>query len=91
MTTTEAPSPVERAQRRAKYWTGLVWHAGAFLIINASFWILDLAIGQSGLQWAYWITALWGFALAFHALAYYVDGRQLEVRKRRQFLREQDG
>jgi hypothetical protein len=49
---------------------------GAFLIINAFFWILDLIIGQSGLQWAYWITLFWGFALAFHVLAYFVVGRR---------------
>jgi hypothetical protein len=74
---------------RAKYLTGLVWHAGAFVIINAFFWLLDLGLGQDGLQWAYWITAVWAFALAFHALAYYVDGRQLESRKTAEYVEEQ--
>lgn len=78
----------ERAQRRAKYLSGLVWHAGTFLIINAFFWYLDLT-GQSGLQWSYWITVAWGLALAFHALAYYVDGRGLEERKARQYIEEE--
>jgi hypothetical protein len=73
----------------AKYLTGLVWHAGAFVVINAFFWILDLWVGAGGLQWAFWITLFWGFALAFHALAYFVAGRQLEERKTRQYLEEE--
>lgn len=86
----DAQARVELARRRARYLTGLVWHAGTFLIVNAAFWLLDLAVGQPGAQWAYWITAVWGFALAFHALAYLVDGRQLEERKVRQYL-DEDG
>ncbi len=77
------------AQHRAKYLVGLTWHVGAFLIINASFWLMDLALGQQGVQWAYWITAMWGFALAFHLLAYLVEGRQLEQRKTRQYLEDE--
>jgi len=80
-------TPEAQARRRARYLVGLLWHAGAFLIINASFWILDLTLGQSGLQWAFWITGVWGFALAFHALAYYVDGRGVEELKYEQFLK----
>jgi hypothetical protein len=68
-------TPEEQA-RRAKYLTGLMWHIGAFLIINAFFWILDAMTGQAGIQWAYWITLFWGFALAFHVLAYLVVGRR---------------
>lgn len=78
----------QRAMRRAKYLSGLIWHAGTFVIINGFFWILDL-IGGSGLNWSLWITAVWGFALAFHALAYYVDGRGLEQRKAQEFLEEE--
>jgi hypothetical protein len=81
-------TPEERAAKRAKYLTGLMWHAGAFVIINAFFWLLD-AWGEGGINWAYIITAAWGFALAFHALAYWVDGRQVEERKARQYLREE--
>jgi 2TM domain len=66
----------EEQARRAQYLTGLMWHVGAFLIINAFFWVLDLLVGQSGIQWAYWITLFWGFALAFHVLAYLVVGRR---------------
>lgn len=76
------------ARKRARYLSGLLWHAGAFLIINVFFWILDLGVGQDGLQWAFWITAFWGFALAFHALAYYVDGRGVQERKYRKYLED---
>jgi hypothetical protein len=89
VTATKAQTSEERAERRAKYLSGLVWHAGAFIIINAFFWILDVAVGQSGLQWSFWITATWGFALAFHALAYVVDGRGLEARKTQEYLDEE--
>jgi hypothetical protein len=81
------PSPEALARRRAGYLTGLLWHAGAFLIINTCFWILDLALAGGGLDWAYWITGVWGFALAFHALAYLIDGRGIEERKFEQYLR----
>ncbi len=88
MVQTRMPSPEARARRRAKYLSGLVWHAGTFLIVNAFFWILDLA-GAGGVDWALWITATWGLALAFHALAYVVDGRDLQGRKARQYLEEE--
>ena len=78
----------ELAARRAKSFTDLAWHIGAFVILNAMVWALDLFIGQSGLQWAYWITAFWGVALAFHVLAYLIDGRQVE-RRRAERYREQ--
>jgi hypothetical protein len=43
----------ERAHKRAKASTSLLWHIGAFIIINAFFWILDLSTGAAGVQWAY--------------------------------------
>jgi hypothetical protein len=86
MTARDEPSARELAERRAKYLTGLIWHLGTFLIINLFFWLLDLLVGQDGLQWAYWITAFWGFALLFHVLAWLVDGRQLERRLAQRYL-----
>jgi hypothetical protein len=78
----------ENAERRATYLTGLLWHIGVFLIINGFFWAIDLALGEEGVQWAMWITAIWSFALAFHVLAYLIDGRQVRERKTRQYLDE---
>jgi hypothetical protein len=76
------------AQTRAKYLTGLLWHLGAFTIINAFFWILDLTLGESGIQWAFWITLFWGLGLAFHALAWAIAGRRVERRKAQQYAAE---
>lgn len=81
-------TPAGRARRRAEYLSGLLWHAGTFVIINAFFWALDLWGGR-GLQWSLWITLGWGLALAFHALAYYVDGRGLKTRKAQEYLAEE--
>jgi hypothetical protein len=78
-----------RARRRARALTDLVWHLGAFAIVNVFLWMLDLFLGQEGAQWAYWVTAAWGFALAFHVLSYLVNGRQLEERKTQQYLDEE--
>lgn len=74
------------AQRRAKYLTDLLWHVGAFSIVNAFFWLLDVFTGADGVQWAYWITLFWGFALLFHALAWMIDGRQLQRRRAEHYL-----
>ena len=41
-----------------------------------------------GVNWSFFITAAWGFALAFHALAYFIDGRQLGDRKTAEYLAE---
>lgn len=78
----------ERAQRRAGYLTGFMWHAGTFVIINAFFWILD-GLSYGGVTWSFWITLFWGFALAFHGLAYLIDGRQVEERKTQEFLEKE--
>lgn len=74
-----------RARRRAKYLAGLIWHAGTFVIINAMFWMLD-GLGAGGVNWSVWITIFWGVALAFHTLAYLVDGRDLEETKTQEYL-----
>ena len=78
----------EAARRQAKYLSGLMWHVGTFLIINTFFWVLDIWGGQ-GVNWSIWITAAWGLALAFHALAYLVDGRGLEDRKTQEYLADE--
>ena len=87
MLDTENRHPEVRARQRAKYLTGFLWHAGTFVIINAFFWLLD-GLGAGGINWSPWITLFWGLALAFHALAYWVDGRQVEDRKTREYTDE---
>ncbi len=94
MAGTETPTPettaaeTERwARERAEYLAGLVWHVGTFVIINTFLWALDV-VGGGGVDWAFWVTGAWGLALAFHGLAYLVDGRHLVERKTRQYVRE---
>jgi hypothetical protein len=84
---TENRHPEVQARQRPKYLTGLLWHAGTFVIINAFFWLLD-GLGAGGINWSPWITLFWGLALAFHGLAYWVDGRQIEDRKTREYTDE---
>ncbi|MGI9610720.1 MAG: 2TM domain-containing protein [Acidimicrobiia bacterium] len=88
MADTATRTPEARAQRRAEYLSGLLWHAGTYVIVNAFLWALDL-MGGSGVQWSLWVTLGWGLALAFHALAYFVDGRGLEERKAQEYLADE--
>jgi hypothetical protein len=78
-------TPEMRARRRAEYLAGLIWHVGTFVIINVFLWVLD-ALGAGGIDWAFWVTGMWGIGLAFHVLAYLVDGRGLEERKTQEYL-----
>ena len=84
-----AQTPEDRARRRAQYLSGLLWHAGVFVIINIFLWSLDVFMGAGGGQGSFWVTAAWGMALGFHALAYFIDGRGLEDRKTAQYLEEE--
>lgn len=84
----EEGTPRAHAEERAKYLTDVMWHVGAFVIINGMLWVLDL-IGGGGVEWAFWVTIFWGIGLSFHVLAYLVDGRQVERRKTQQYLEEE--
>ena len=86
MSPAAANTPEEQAQRRARSLTALLWHIGAFVIVNGFFWLMDYSLGTPGMQWAYWITAIWGFGLLFHILAWFIQGRDLEGRKTREYL-----
>ncbi|MCJ7711680.1 MAG: 2TM domain-containing protein [Chloroflexi bacterium] len=62
-----------------------MWHGAVFLIVNAFLWFLDLREG--GLEWAFWLTIMWGVALAFHVAWYFIGER--ESRKYRSSLDEE--
>lgn len=72
MAKTETDTAENRAQQRASDYTGVLWHVAVFAIINAFFWLLDIA-GGGGVNWAYWITIFWGIALLFHIAWYVID------------------
>ena len=42
-----------------------LFHAGAFILVNAYLWLQDIAL-DSGLDYAYQTTIAWGIGLAFH-------------------------
>ncbi|MEW9919328.1 2TM domain-containing protein [Marimonas sp. MJW-29] len=87
MPQTEKTAQLEMARRRARYLTGVLWHLGAFAIICTFFLLLDF-IGDRAINWAFWIIGAWGFALAFHVLAYLIAGSNLAERKTQQYLQE---
>jgi Na+/melibiose symporter-like transporter len=89
MAEAEETTPEARARKRAKSFTGLLWHIGTFVVINAFLWILDIVAGAPGVQWAYWITIFWGIGLAFHVLAYLIDDSGVEEHKYQKFLAEE--
>jgi hypothetical protein len=66
-------SPEIRAARRSGALTGVLWHLATFFIINAFLWFIDL--GQGGVDWAFWVSATWGIAVAFHAAWYLISER----------------
>lgn len=68
-------------QRRTHHLPGLAWHGGAFVIMNAYLLLLDMTVGQAGVQWSFRITEAWGLALTLHALVCIGELRQLEGRK----------
>ena len=72
MPKTETKTAEQRAERRSREYTGLLWHIATFAIINGFLWWLDIA-GGTGVDWAYWITTFWGIALLFHIAWYMID------------------
>ena len=85
---TEVGTAEQRAERRAKEYTDMMWHVAAFLIVNAFLWFLDIVTG-SGIDWAYWVTITWGIGVAFHVASYVIDDSGREGRKYQQFLAEE--
>lgn len=82
----DADERLAEARHRARYTTGLMWHVGAYIIINGFFFAMDLFLGAEGVQWANWIAITWAFALAAHVLAWTIDGRGTEARLVRRFM-----
>lgn len=83
------PTPEDRARARVNARSAVFWHIGAFVIINAFFWLLDWIVGSPRMEWAYWITIFWGFGLAFHVLAYLVSERGSEEKLYDRVLEEE--
>jgi hypothetical protein len=81
-------TPEERAQKRVKDFSDLMWHVAVYVIVNAFLWIMDFAQG-GGLEWAYWATIPWGIGLAFHAAAYFLDESGMRSKRYQKYLEEE--
>jgi 2TM domain len=65
--------PVRRARQRAEAIQGLYIHILVYLVINAGLFVINmLTRGDGGTWWFYWPLAIWGIALAIHAVVTYV-------------------
>ena len=85
MSSTTGLTAEERASKRAKEYTDLIWHVSVFAIIIPMLWFIDLGTG-SGIDWAYWPTIGWGLGVAFHVASYVIDDRDTQGRIYQQFL-----
>ncbi|HSG78439.1 MAG TPA: 2TM domain-containing protein [Acidimicrobiia bacterium] len=81
-------TPEERARRRMRDFSSLMWHIGTYVVVNAFLWTVDLAAG-GGLEFAFWTTIPWGLALAFHVLAYLLSERRMQATTYERFLAEE--
>ena len=88
MSTPENGTPEERAAKRAKEYTDVMWHAVTYVIVNLFLWGIDIT-GGDGVNWAYWVTISWGVGLGFHVASYLIDDNGLKGRKYRKFLAEE--
>ena len=81
-------TPEERAEKRVKEFTDVMWHLATFVIVNGFLWAIDLYQG-GGVNWAFWVTISWGIGLAFHVAAYMLDDNGLQNRRYQRYLAEE--
>ncbi len=65
MTTGIHGTPEERAAKRVKNRTDVLWHVAVYVIINAFLWLI---VPQA----AFWVTIGWGIGVAFHVASYFI-------------------
>ena len=78
-----------RAKKRARYLTGLMWHAGTWVVVCGFLAAIDW-FTDGRLTWVGWVAGAWALGVAFHALAYWIDGRSVEERLTEEFLDEEE-
>ena len=74
--TAVAPDRSAQAEERSKVREGFVWHLGTYLIMMGFFTAIALMAG-TGFVWVLWVAIPWGLGVAFHALAFVVEGTRL--------------
>ncbi len=72
------PANEAEVRSRLRWLPSLVRHAGAYVIVCAVLGLVDLTVGEPGLQWAQWVAGAWGFVLAFHVLAVPLDTYEVD-------------
>ena len=75
-------TPEERAAKRVKDRSDLLWHVATYVIINAFLWII---VPQA----AIWVTIGWGIGLAFHVASYFIGDVGPDNRRYQKYLAEE--
>ena len=82
MATETYRTPEERAAKRVKDRTDLLWHIASYVIINVFLWII---VPQA----AFWVALGWGFGLAFHVAYHYIGDNGPENRRYQKYLAQE--
>lgn len=75
-------TPQERARKRVKNFTGLMWHLVTYVIVNVFLWVMTPGA-------VIWVAVPWGVGLAFHAASYFLDERGFQSRRYDRILAEE--
>lgn len=80
-TAPDTGSAADTTQRRAhaersKVREGFVWHLGTYLIMMGFFAAIAV-MADTGFRWVLWVAIPWGLGIAFHALAFVIEGTRL--------------
>lgn len=82
MTSDFETTPEERAAKRVKDYTDVMWHAASYVIINVFLWVI---VPQA----AFWVTLGWGIGLAFHVAYYFIGDDGPKNRRYQRFLAQE--
>jgi len=82
MATDTDSTPEERAAKRVKDYTDVMWHAATYVIINAFLWLI---VPHA----AFWVTVGWGIGLAFHIAYYFIGDDGPKNRRYQAFLAQE--
>jgi hypothetical protein len=75
-------TPEERAEKRVKDYTDVMWHAATYVIINIFLWVI---VPEA----AIWVTIGWGIGLAFHIAYYFIGDEGKQNRRYQKYLEEE--
>ena len=82
MATATNSTPEERAAKRMKDRSDVMWHVAAYVIINVFLWFVAP-------QAAFWVTLGWGIGLAFHIANYFIGDDGPGNRRYQKYLEEE--